>query len=96
MDIRFHQQTPAWGGTPTSPNIPDAPSGSAPGDIFLRLKVRDVRDAVAMAAVPPSHREFFVQLSKGRIVLVYLGPSLESRTDEDFCCRTSTNQWPEV
>jgi len=32
---------------------------------------------VAMAAVPPSHREFFVQLSKGRIVLVYLGPSLE-------------------
>mmetsp|Transcript_28895 Transcript_28895/g.46663 ORF Transcript_28895/g.46663 Transcript_28895/m.46663 type:complete len:355 (-) Transcript_28895:84-1148(-) len=30
-----------------------------------------------MAAVPPSHREFFVQLSKGRLVRVYLGPSLE-------------------
>lgn len=30
-----------------------------------------------MAAVPPSQREFFVQLSKGRSVLVYLGPSLE-------------------
>lgn len=34
VDTWFHQQTSAWGGPPTSPNIPDAPSGSAPGDFF--------------------------------------------------------------